>query len=391
MTQLHGRINTETRSLESMICIDSDLKTEATIHWWGPPLSNGQATIVNLEWNGNEANITPRLMLEPDSQRGIKIKPLSGKDLSDFLSYRGTLTKTDDGALIAKWNGANGDNGTAEWKPRNTGATVKVSKCNSWNEFTSWATEVKSKYGAQLFRGHGSNQFKLSTTFHRQGRARLERYAATTLQDFRLNAEAVMGIRFHTNDNDEFGVLLGLAQHHGLPTPLLDWTLSPYIAAFFAFSDALENSRPGVTHVRVYGLTADFIRGTSPNIIDLPSMFPYVSMLSISARHNPRLHAQQGRFMVTNIEEIEEALCFWQVALPRPYLIAADIPINCAREALEDLAYMGLTAATLFPGLDGVCRMLKHQMMFANLVPVVGSDKPASDSVTSNSLSQSPD
>jgi hypothetical protein len=31
---------------------------------------------------------------------------------------------------------------------------------------------------------------------------------------------------------------------------------------------------------------------------------------------------------------------------------------------LEDLAFMGLTAATMFPGLDGVCRMMRHSMAF---------------------------
>ncbi|ADX47331.1 FRG domain protein [Paracidovorax avenae ATCC 19860] len=378
MTQLLGKIHTQDRILDSMICIDSDLKTEAAIHWWEYPLNNPRMIIVELDWEGNQAKMTPRVMLDTDSQYGsIFIKQLTGKELTDFLSYRGTLIRHPDTSMTAVWEGANWDRGTAEWAPRKSGATVKLSKCNTWDEFTNWATRVKKEYGAQLFRGHGSNKFKLSTTFHRQNRARLERYTENTLQDFRLHAEAVTGLRFNMRDGDEYGILLGLAQHHGLPTPLLDWTMSPYIAAFFAFSDALENSRIDATHVRVYCLTREFLKITSPYVINIASMVPYISMLSISARHNPRLHAQQGRFMVTNVEEIEEAICYWQVTSTRPYLLAADIPIDCAREALEDLAYMGITPATLFPGLDGVCRTLKHQMMFANLLPAEGSSDPA--------------
>lgn len=339
---------------------------------------NVRDAIVRLDWNGTTAKLSPICMLESHPVKGeIRVKQLQGAELSDFQSYRGVVTQNADNSLTGEWSGAT-EKGTFGWAPQNTGATVKASSCNSWDEFKVRATRAKGNHNAQLFRGHGSNKFKLATTFHRQGRARLERYSHFTLHEFRLNAEAVMGMRFDIGDVDDYSVLLGLAQHHGLPTPLLDWTMSPYIAAFFAFSDALEAARTGVTHVRVYGLTADFIRQTRPNFITLSSMFPYMAMLSVSARHNPRLHAQQGRFMITNVEKIEETLCYWQVAAPHGFLIAADVPIDCAREALEDLAYMGVTAATLFPGLDGVCRTLKHQMMFANLMPVVGETSPRS-------------
>ena len=77
---------------------------------------------------------------------------------------------------------------------------------------------------------------------------------------------------------------------------------------------------------------------------------------------NPRLHVQQGQFLVTNISDIESYLITKQDN-QHSLIVAVDISIDCIAEALKDLQYMGITAATLFPGIDGVCKMLKHQML----------------------------
>lgn len=203
----------------------------------------------------------------------------------------------------------------------------------------------------------------------RAGRHRLERYCAETLPEFRTHVEAIEGIRLTLSNGDDYSTLLGLAQHHGLPTPLLDWTRSPYVAAFFAFADAIEwqDTRKD-THVRIYGLSEHFFTRTSRAAVTLPSVRPYAAALQIGPLRNPRLYAQQGLFMVTNSVNVEHVLLEAGAAEDLEYLIAADVPVSAATEALQDLKYMGLTAATMFPGLDGVCRMMK-QSMYSRVKP----------------------
>ncbi|HEM7892203.1 FRG domain-containing protein [Burkholderia cepacia] len=364
--QLFGTVETRAGKAHAMMCFDEDRPDDLMLHWWGVP---GQATVAvvgrRISQQGDVSEYQAVRLLSHDEQGKVIEPPVDEATRRLMLSTHATLKSTRSG-ITGTWLDADGAGGKISLRPfASRGGVADVHPCASWDEFKQWAGRVRAD-GAVAFRGHGSHAFRLETSLYRAGRTQLGRYCAETLPLFHSHVEAVTNRRLNLGDSADYSTLLGLAQHHGLPTPLLDWTDSPYIAAFFAFSDALENRsvRPNATRVRVYALTRSFIERFSPRIVTLPFLEPYVCFLQVSPRENPRLYAQQGRFLVSNVGNIEQYICNMERHLETRYLMAAEIPVSFASEALEDLAFMGVTAASLFPGLDGVCRMMRHSMSF---------------------------
>ena len=69
---------------------------------------------------------------------------------------------------------------------------------------------------------------------------------------------------------------------------------------------------------------------------------------------------QQAASTVTNIDDIESYIRSKETA-EKTYLWAIDLPVSQRREVANDLRYMGITAGSLFPGLDGMCEELKER------------------------------
>ena len=227
----------------------------------------------------------------------------------------------------------------------------------SWEEFNLWLNK-QNEDSDLIFRGQKNSQWKLKTTFYRTGRYDLLRYGNEDVHRLNHYLVSLLNKSFNANDSVEHGALLNLAQHHGFPTPLLDWTESPYIAAFFAFSELPKDEYEG--YVRLFTFNrGDWLadHNATNDMLDAKKYFSPHTLLPL---HNPRALPQQSVVTSSNISDIES--WFDSITPPhRKYLTKIDIPKSERAKVMRELMKMGITSASLFPGIEGTCKALKEK------------------------------
>jgi hypothetical protein len=273
--------------------------------------------------------------------------------------------------IECEWNGENlslqwstdiGTHGSAILPKGNADepSTLISLPIQNWQQFKEYVLGLEEyRY---IFRGQNT-PLRLRTPFHRTGRGDMRRFLLEDFTTLHRHLSARTRHVFDLANPLQVAAFLHLVQHHGYPTPLLDWTYSPFIAAYFAYhrikgSDATH--APPEQKVRIFIFDKTQWCGDFQQILSLAARWEHFSVLEPLAMGNERLVPQQALSTFTTVDDIESYVGSKHTQ-DKNYLQVIDLPVRERDFVARELRLMGITAGSLFPGLDGACEELKER------------------------------
>lgn len=232
---------------------------------------------------------------------------------------------------------------------------VADKKIRDWATFREFVSGLEpDRY---IFRGQ-PDQRRLRTSFHRTRRKDLVRYFERDIPALYVRMCAQLAQRLDISKSLELGALYGLAQHHGYPTPLLDWTYSPYIASYFAYRNVDWALAGADNRVRIFVLDAKKWNEDMMQYDRTHHVRPHLSIMRLLPLSNPRMIPQMAISTLTNVDDIESLISAYEED-GSSYLTAIDLPVSEKPKIQRELEFMGISAGSMFPGLDGTFEDLK--------------------------------
>jgi hypothetical protein len=249
-----------------------------------------------------------------------------------------------------------------------------VVQLNTWNDYKTFVDELSENW---VFRGQAKADWGLQNAIERTDFIRLHKdIEANFLEEFQRGARNYLN---RDQIPEHLIEWLALMQHHGAPTRLLDFTKSPFIAAYFAYE--ISNGKAD-RFVSVWAINIHFLKmkaieklsqhyaehfKNSPNIIneELFEKIFFDNSCSIvfpvePFRMNRRYSLQQSLFVSTGnaAEPFMHQLNFLGEDMKQA-VIKIEMPACNKSHALRYLQKMNLNRASLFPDLDGYAESLR--------------------------------
>jgi hypothetical protein len=265
----------------------------------------------------------------------------------------------------------------------NTQRGILVRTLSSWRDFIKLMKDPRESPGTLIYRGQGNANWKVTSTLDRLEKAFPRKpnlagqnpeyfdvppvHRELQLRRFMEMARGRLASQIPTAGEDEWWAL---AQHHGMATPMLDWTYSPFVALYFAFEQEKCTYRAPAQRA-VFALAHYVLSGEKPgpNGKDVQCPKPFAP----NWPGNYRLTNQAGLFVkMPQGVDLETYVRTQFVAdtyagpgdrgegnlHPRAVLQKYAIP-NTRKERFECLRFldlMNINRASLFPDLDGSAR-----------------------------------
>lgn len=249
---------------------------------------------------------------------------------------------------------------------------MKVLNLTRWSEFVEHTDALQG----WAFRGQVSAQWPLVPSLTR----RLQQYCpdarlwplreARSMRVFRRKAHIHLVDRSALDDDLRCQALM---QHHGASTRLMDFSKSPFVAAFFALESASQD-------VAVFALNTpdlwhrmpDFDSSLSRAKIDprLPGNFERYFLgnrlpllwFGEPSEMDSRLIAQSGLFVVPGVLDQPLDAILEHYGGSSDFVTKFILPLSMRDEAMRALYRMNVTYATLFPDLDGLARSVSYEL-----------------------------
>jgi hypothetical protein len=240
----------------------------------------------------------------------------------------------------------------------------------SWAEYKRIVADDLDLNGAVIYRGQRMASWGLVSSVHGTALVRsipeLKGYADYMLPQVHDALEAWVGRSWDLKSALGLAEFLAFLQHNGFPTPLLDWTQSPYIAAYFAF-EGVNHFRPQGEDVAVFAFNQQAWSSTFKQVYDFADFTPHVSVLRPRQIGNHKLAVQQGCFTVTNVLDVEQHIRLNE-AEESKFLTKYELAVTERPRVIRELSLMGISAIQLMPSVEAVCKKAVEDLI--GLVPL---------------------